>query len=172
MGLFDKKLVDRSTLPSPSDIKKELKETKAPKKQKTITSLDEKAPKFTPSFVMSPTINMEPGYFYETGNLYLLPFVPISSNIKLDLSPWNITCMFAINNMTVQGQRVGLAFRSGFKVTNGGGYLMTHMSQREPKDFMTLVRVPEVVIFNYPNHGALAISTRLNPDVLSLIEEQ
>jgi hypothetical protein len=124
-----------------------------------------------PSLALPMTL--DEGYFFQLGTQYLLPLETIPVGSVLTLTPWVVKSMFRISYGMFENRRVALCFNSQFTVINGGGYLITYMNKKDPVlEYNLLVKTPQVVIYNYPNRGALVISPRVSPDILGFIEEQ
>lgn len=119
-------------------------------------------------------INIEPHHFYDFHPYYLYAFQQITPRKIVTLTPMDISCMFQIYKVERKDEFLGLAFRSGNQVINGGAYLVSFMQRTRAKasQSITLMRTPDIVIYNYPNVGTMAVSPRLSPHIETLLEEQ
>jgi hypothetical protein len=116
-----------------------------------------------------------PGTFYEVGNGYLLPTesLPVGAEVQAE-KKLPISSMFDIYiAQTLDGVRVGFYFVTRFSVRNGGGYLMTYLNNKsEATEVDTVIRNEDLVVFNYPNRGTLAISPKVNQEIENIFLEQ
>jgi hypothetical protein len=82
--------------------------------------------------------------------------------------------MFELNWLTLDERRIGLLFRSAFQVTNGGGYLVAFMNQARGRATQVdvLLKTDDLVIYNFPNRGTMAVLTQIGPEVQTVFEEQ
>jgi hypothetical protein len=82
--------------------------------------------------------------------------------------------MFDIYWLMVEDRRVGLLFGSSFQVKNGGGYLVAYMNQARGRATQVdvLLKTEDLVIYNYPNRGTMAVLTQIGPEVQTIFEEQ
>ncbi len=119
-------------------------------------------------------IPIEPHHFYTFSPFYLYAFQPIKPRRVVTLVPLDISCMFQIYKVERRDEFLGLAFRSGNQVLNGGAYLVAFMQRTRGRadSSMTLMRTPDIVIYNYPNVGTMAVSPRVNQHIETLLEEQ
>lgn len=147
----------------------------------------------TPSLELTVPMDYDSGYFYDIGPYWVLPLQKIKAGTVLDLSVWNISCMFQIwsalpkeetkgvSLKTFKPQRPGtyphstalaVVFRSKFTTLSEGGYLITYMNGKPADDYTILVRTPDLVLYSMGTSGALAISPKIAPDVATTFEEQ
>lgn len=122
---------------------------------------------------MKVTSDMDPGYFYQVGNHYILPFKKIPRGSTLHLEQWS-TNFFTMSIALLSFVRVGMVFSSPYPVENGGGYLLTYSRGKAGKarTFDVVMRTEDVVIYSYHNCGALAISPRINSKFREILKEQ
>lgn len=115
-----------------------------------------------------------PGTFYEVQGQWLLPTTCIEVGSTLEVGPrLPVTCMLDIHWAMLHGSRVGFVLSSRFEVVNGGSYLMTFLRNKGPAtDVETLIKDENLVVFNYPNKGTLAISPLVNPEIDTIFVEQ
>ena len=115
-----------------------------------------------------------PGTFYEVPGHWLLPITNIEAGSTLVVGPrLPVTCMFDIHWAMLNGVRVGFVLSSRFEVSNGGSYLMTFMRNKgQATECETLIKDENLVVFNYPNKGTLAVSPLVNPEIDVIFTEQ
>lgn len=115
-----------------------------------------------------------PGTFYEVSGQWLLPTTGLSAGSTLVVGPrLPVTCMFDIHWAMLSGGRVGFVLSSRFEIVNGGSYLITYLKNKGPAtDCETLVKDENLVVFNYPNKGTLAVSPLVNPEIDVILTEQ
>lgn len=123
---------------------------------------------------MKTVIDCKPGEFYELPGFYFLPLLDIGSGTDLTVGPrLPLSCMFEIHFAMIGSERVGYFFQSRFEVRNGGSYLQTYMRNKglatvtEP-----LIKDETLVVYNFPNRGALAISPLVNEEINTIFLEQ
>jgi hypothetical protein len=123
---------------------------------------------------MKTLIPLVPGTFYEISGHYILPTKVIDEDQVLTLgNKLSLSCMFAIHFVLIDGDRVGFAFSSQLTTHNGGSYLMTYLRNKGPvTEHETLIKDDDLVVYNYPNKGTLAISPRVNSELITVFEEQ
>jgi len=121
-------------------------------------------------------IPIDSHHFYTIGPYYIIGFQPIPGKRRVELIPMDVNCMFNIYKMERKGKFLGLAFRTASTVINAGAYLMARMNNRGRKPDLSgstvLMRTPDIVIYNYPNLGTLAVSPVMNSQMTALLEEQ
>jgi len=120
------------------------------------------------------TIGLDPHHFYDFDPLHVIVFSRVKGNRSFDLIDMGVQSMFKIYRMERKGKFVGLAFQSAMQVINNGCYLVTFMQKTRMKaeDSSVLIRTQDIIVYNYPNVGALAISPRLSPYLATMFEEQ
>lgn len=112
--------------------------------------------------------------FYDIDSYYLYMFQPLPENRRLTLEPLDINCMFSIYKLTRKGEFLGLGFRSATHVIHTGAYIIAYMQKRRQSadESVVLMRTKDIVIYNYPNVGTLAVSPKINSQLTVLLEEQ
>lgn len=123
---------------------------------------------------MKTLLDAVPGRFLEVEGAFLLPTQIIPAGSDMHVGPaLPVTCMFDINFMLVDGQRVGFLLKTRFEVENGGSYLMTYLRNKgQATTSETLVKDEHLVVFHYPNKGTLAISPLVNQEIETILQEQ
>lgn len=122
---------------------------------------------------LTSVIPLRPGYFGKVSNTWVLPIQQIQKGDTLHLETLPATCMFRIYKVMREAQHVGYGFASAFNTVNGGGYLLTRTEKFvRPDTFTVLLRLKDVVVYAFPNCGALAISPRVSQAVKTIFEEQ
>jgi hypothetical protein len=126
---------------------------------------------------MSPLLaplDMKPGTFYDIGSGFMLPIQEVPFHSKLEIqSKLSVSCMFDIFFVSCGGTRVGFFFVTRFEVQNEGGYLITYLQNKgKATEVEVLIKTEDLVVYNYPNRGTLAISPLVNPIIETIFEEQ
>lgn len=118
-------------------------------------------------------IDLMPGYFGGVGRVFVLPTTPLKAGTTLSLEPLPVTSMLRSHKALVNGEQVGYGFSSAFKVTNHGGYLLVRKEgTTRPESFSVVLRLPELIICDFANAGALAISPKISTAVSNIFMEQ
>lgn len=119
-------------------------------------------------------IDIKAGHFYSFHPMYVLMVNDVKAKTKISYNKHNVNCMFNIHDILDKDKnRIGYAFSSAFDILNTGTYIITKMHRhRDINNYTVLIRTKEVILFNYPNVGALAISTKVSPFIKNIIEEQ
>lgn len=116
-----------------------------------------------------------PGVFIECAEGHVLPTVVVPENTLLIIGErLPLNCMFDIYFVTnAEGARVGFLFNSKFQVINGGSYLLTKLASKSKAEVAeVLIREEDLVVYNYPNKGTLAISPLVNSEIETILAEQ
>lgn len=123
---------------------------------------------------MKTILDCKPGEFYEIDGLYFLPLNEVPSGTEITLGPrLPVSCMFEISFAMRGTDRCGYIFQSRFEVRNAGAYLLTHLKGKGPAlDSETLIKDDTLVVYNYHNRGALAISPVVNEEIENIFTEQ
>ena len=116
-------------------------------------------------------LDLDAGVFGKIGQTYLLPARPLPFNSVLLLEQIPCGCMFSIWEARMNDKLVGYAFSSAFNVVNGGSWLLTSL-KKKPETYTVLLRTDEVIVYSYPNVGALAISPKVSTSMASILNEQ
>lgn len=118
-------------------------------------------------------IDLSDGVFAQLENRYVLPTRPIKAGTIMNLEPLPVSCMFRVYKAVVDQEVVGYGFSSAFYVENRGGYLLTRAERiTRPTSFSVVLRLPELVLCDFANAGALAISPKINDAVANIFMEQ
>jgi hypothetical protein len=117
---------------------------------------------------------MEPGTFYETGAGFFLPTKSLLMRTAVTVGQkLSVESMFSIYLASSNGERVGFFFTTRFEIVNGGGYLLTHLQNKKPAtEVNVIVKTDDLVVYDYPNRGTLAISPLVSSDIITIFEEQ
>jgi hypothetical protein len=132
---------------------------------------------FTPQriTVLNVELDSEAHLFYSTDHGFALYTQEMKQGTTLKIGDRiPVACMFEVHWLLRDGEKVGYLFNSQFQVTNKGGYIMTYMNSGAGKASAVevLVKTDTLVIYSFPNHGALVISPHIGQDIISILEEQ
>lgn len=119
-------------------------------------------------------LDARPGEFYEVSGGFFLPIKNVVFATTLAVGPkLPATCMFDIYFMTLGAERVGFYFTSLFETVNGGSYLLTHLKGKgEATEADVLIKTDDLVVYNYPNRGTLAISPLVSAEIETIFQDQ
>jgi hypothetical protein len=119
-------------------------------------------------------LNAEPFTFYELGEGFALFNEPQQAGILTVGPRIPVACMFEVYWLTRNGQKVGHYFVSQFQTVNHGAYVVTFLNNGVGKASLVEVtlKTDTLVVYNYPNRGALIVCPVLSDDLLSIFEEQ
>jgi len=125
-----------------------------------------------PTVPIKMLLDVEPGLFYEVGDAHLTFFREEKATTFWLGPKIPLACMFEAHWIVLDGERVGLHFVTQFQVTNGGGYLLGYLNKGKASKVEVLLKSKNIVIYSFPNRGALIIACKIGPDVLTIFEEQ
>lgn len=121
-------------------------------------------------------LDMQAGLFYEIEKgLFLLPWYPLKRGTHLTLEPNTDSSMFTMNTARGKdGEVRGMLFQSGYKIVNGGSYLLTYLKANRDlqPQAQEVIRTPHLVLYNYAGQGSLALSPKLSSAMRTIVEEQ
>jgi hypothetical protein len=119
-------------------------------------------------------MDLKPGTFYDMPRGFLLPLKELVAGTQVTVGQrLAVSCMFDIYMAYLDKERVGFYFTTRFAVENCGGYLITTLSGKdEATEVETLIKTDELIVYNYPNKGTLAITPLVSEEVLRIFEEQ
>jgi hypothetical protein len=123
---------------------------------------------------MKSLIEFLPGEFYALGTGHVLvTSKQAPGNYELG-SQFQLESMFDMWELKRDGQAVGFFLHSGFTVKNACGYLVTYMESKKgkAKTCNLVIRHSDVMVYDYEGCGALAVSTKVNSKMLSILLEQ
>lgn len=124
---------------------------------------------------MKLEIAVSPGTFYQLDNGHFLPTDKLAQGTEIVMGKkLPLSSMFDIFiAQTADGVRAGFYFSTRFSVKNGGGYLITYLTNKnEATEVETLIRTDDLVVYNYPNRGTLAVSPKVNQEIETIFMEQ
>jgi hypothetical protein len=89
-------------------------------------------------------------------------------------SKFELNAMFDMWSLCSGDEQVGYYFVSGFKTENKGGYVLTYMESKRGRatSHRLVIRLPELMVYDFPSCGTIAISTKVSPKVESIFMEQ
>lgn len=126
-------------------------------------------------------IDLDDGVFYSMGDGFVLltrKVGPCNFVRGAELRLNSMLSMWELHLDTAQEaspkELVGYFFYSAMKTRNGGGFLVTFMESKRGKatECNLMIRVDDVMVYDFPGCGALAVSTKVNAKMLSILMEQ
>ncbi len=119
-------------------------------------------------------LDVKPGAFYELPTGFLLPIKELPFKTVCTIGQrLPVSCMFDIYLTMIGKERVGFYFTSRFETTNGGGYLLTALKNKgEATEVEVPIRTDDLVVYNYPNRGTLAVSPQVSTEIETIFSEQ
>ncbi len=124
--------------------------------------------------ILKPLLDLEVQQFYEIDGFFLLVNKEVKARTSIQIGQrLSLQSMFDIYFLTINGDnRSGFAFKSKFETLNNGNYLLTFLKGKGPAtEGETLIKNDQLVLYNYPNRGSLAIAPQVN-SVLSIVFEE
>ena len=118
--------------------------------------------------------DIEPGIFYAVGQGHVITRNLVKAGPFSLGTEYSLNTMFSMFELLRDGAPVGYYLYSGFKVVNKGGVLVTYLESKKGKGESSriVVRQPELVVYDIPGCGAVAVTTRVNEHVNSILSEQ
>jgi len=119
-------------------------------------------------------IPWETGLFYRLGQGHAIVSSPQEPGVYELGTKFNLICMFEMWNLMRDGKPVGYFLLSGMKVESQGSYVITYMESKRGKAeaFQLSIKCPEFLLFDYPNCGAIAVSTTVGEHMKQILEGQ
>lgn len=119
-------------------------------------------------------IPCRPGVFVETERGFIFATTDIVAGSPLEQGAQiPLAGMLEMFELLLNGVRVGYILRSSFTVVNGGGYLLTYLRGKGLADaHEVLLKLDNLVIYNFPNRGTLAVSPEVGTSIAQILESQ
>lgn len=130
------------------------------------------------SLFQAPTFSIklesDPYIFVESEKGYLYPLIKLYPSMDLEVGKQlSLAGMFELFELVCDKVKVGYIFRSSFTTENKGGALVTYLKNKGlAEDYETLLRIDTLVIYNFPNHGTLAVSPKVSDVVQKVLDNQ
>jgi hypothetical protein len=123
---------------------------------------------------MKSLIRFESGTFYQLGDGYAIVFETIEPAVFTIAAEYPLNSMLTMWDLVKDGRNVGFFFYTAMKVENKGGVLVTFMESKRglATEGGLVIRNPEVMVYDFPGCGAMAVSTKVNDQMLSILLEQ
>lgn len=116
-------------------------------------------------------MDMEPGLFYKVDNGHWCFIERVLENQVVEVVPFNLGTFFTVHQFKVGKNIVGYRF-SGERIHNGGVFLSIRVSDELATTFRLVCRTRNLVVYDYPNSGALAVIPQLGDRMRDIIMEQ
>jgi hypothetical protein len=119
-------------------------------------------------------LKLTKGLFYSLGSGHAVvasDMGPGTFEVGAELQLHSMMQMFELNR---DGARVGFWFYSGFTVENKGGFLVSYLASKKgkAKSAKVILRHPEVMVFDVPGCGVMAVTPDINPRLADIIQGQ
>jgi hypothetical protein len=124
---------------------------------------------------MRTSIAFEPGEFYSLSDGHAIVFDKAPAGTVFERgSEYSLNSMFSMWDLTLAGKHAGFFFYTALKVENRSGFLVTFMESKRGKaqEGRLVIRHPEVMVYDFPGCGAMAISTKVSDHMYSILMEQ
>lgn len=124
---------------------------------------------------MKSVIDFLGGEFYALADGYAVVFKDTPAGTVFERgSEYDLNSMLSMWDLNSEGAHVGFFFYTAMKVENRGGYLLTFMESKrgKAKEGKLVIRHPEVMVYDFPGCGALAITTKVSEQMHSILMEQ
>ena len=116
------------------------------------------------------------GVFYQMGDGFVVLNRKVGPCVFRRGTELKLNSMFSMWELWVEGEEemAGFFLYTAMKVRNGGGFLITFMESKrgKAKEGGLIIRNDHVMVYDFPGCGSLAISTKVNPRMLSVLMEQ
>ena len=123
---------------------------------------------------MKTLVPLQEGTFFSLAHGYAL-FCQDVPACELELgSKYNMSTMLSVWDLLLDKQHVGFFFHSPFHTTCKGGFLCAYLEGKRGKatESKLMLRHDSVMVFDLPSCGAIAVSTKLSPEMANIIQEQ
>ncbi len=119
-------------------------------------------------------LDIEPGIFYAVDKGHVVTNEQVAAGPFSIGNQYQLNTMFQMYDLLRDGLAVGYYFYSAFKVINKGGVLVTCLESKKGKatESRVVVRQPELVVYDLPGCGSMAITTKINDGIQSILTEQ
>jgi len=117
----------------------------------------------------------EPHLFHSTDFGTALYLKHLKRGTKITIGPRiPVACMFTLKWLLLDEEKVGYLFNSQFQIENKGGYLLTYLNKGAgtADAVEVLVKTENLIIYSFPNHGALAVSPQVGEEVQNVFNFQ
>ena len=123
---------------------------------------------------MQNRVLLESGVFYSMEDGYILLFADLQPGELVKGREYTLNSMLRMWDLMRNEVCVGFFFYSPFKVESKGGYLVTFMETKRGKatDSKLLIRHEKVMVYDVQGCGAMALSTKVSTEMLSIMMEQ
>lgn len=123
---------------------------------------------------MQAHTDIEPGIFYAVGKGHVVTRERVAAGPFSLGTEFKLNTMFQMHELLRDSIPVGFFLYSAFKVVNKGGVLTTFLESKRGKaeSSRLVIRQPELVVYDIPGCGSIAITTLVNDRVQSILAEQ
>jgi len=120
-------------------------------------------------------VDVEPHIFFELEKGHGVTTVAVPRGPLLLGEEFKLNIMFQMwKLLDANSMPVGFYFYSPFRVVNRGGVIATFRESKRgrAKTSRVVVRMPELVVYDVEGCGAIAVTTKVNDSIKSIITEQ
>jgi hypothetical protein len=123
---------------------------------------------------MRTRVPLEGGVFYSMEDGFVLCFSNQEPGLLAKGEEYKLNTMLRMWDLTSEEKPVGFFFSSPFKMESRGGYLVTFMEAKREKATASklVIRHDSVMVYDVEGCGSMALSTKVSPEVLSILMEQ
>lgn len=116
----------------------------------------------------------EAGIIRTVGQAHLMTFKTTPPSVFEVGARIEAATMMQVSELLLDKVHVGFYFYSAFKVANKGGVLVTYLESKKgkAKDSSVVFRHPELVVYDIAGCGSVAVSTKMNKQLASILDEQ
>lgn len=116
-------------------------------------------------------MDMEPGVFYPVDGAFWCFTEQVWEDQEVVVEPYDLGTYFTVHQFRVGKNLVGYKF-SGERIHNGGIFLTIRLSDEPAVSFRLVCRTRHMVVYEYPNTGAMVVLPQLGDRIREIIMEQ
>lgn len=125
---------------------------------------------------MKNLVDLDDGIFYSLGDGFVVLNRPTGPCTFVRGVEFTLNSMISMWELFVEGEKepVGFFFYTAVTTVNKGGFLLAYREAKRgaAKECQLIIRNDMLMVYDYPGCGALAITTKVNPTMLSIIQGQ
>ncbi len=125
---------------------------------------------------MKNLVDREDGIFYALADGFVVLTEPVGPCVFERGEEVKMVSMFSVWELKIEGRSdvVGYFLYTALKVKSGGGYLVTFMESKRGKatESSVVFRSEHMIVYHLNGCGSMAITTKVNPRMMSILMEQ